>query len=105
MGRLFFWVRVIFSLTISIFAIVVFSTAILTGNTTIRDTIPVPVSFISLLILVLLGGFMEALQISIFAVKHLPKEAIDSNPTAKRNCNYILGNNNNDNEDNSNSNS
>jgi hypothetical protein len=106
--RLFFWGRVIFSLAISIFAIVVFSTAIITGNTTIRDTIPVPVSFISLLILLLIGGFMEALQISIFAVKHLPKEAIDSNPTAKRNCNYILGNNNNDNDnedDNSNSNS
>ena len=48
---------------------------------------------------------MEALQISIFAVKHLPKEAIDSNPTAKRNCNYILGTNNNDDNDNEDDNS
>jgi len=94
--RIFFWIRVIFSLSISIFAIAVFSTALINGNTTIRnDSIPVPVSFISLFILLIIGGFMEALQIALFAVKHLPKESIDSNPIAKRNCYYILGNNNN----------
>merc|ERR1712238_497917 len=45
----------------------------------------------------ILGGFMEALQIALFAVKHLPAEQIASNPRAKRNCEYILGTNNNNN--------
>jgi len=89
--RIFFWARVVFSLAISGFAIVVFSTALVNGDTTIRGKIPVSVSFLSLLILLVLGGFMEALQIALFAVKHLPKESIESNPRAKRNCDYILG--------------
>eukprot|EP00531_Pseudo-nitzschia_arenysensis_P001561 CAMPEP_0116117930 /NCGR_PEP_ID=MMETSP0329-20121206/1836_1 /TAXON_ID=697910 /ORGANISM="Pseudo-nitzschia arenysensis, Strain B593" /LENGTH=558 /DNA_ID=CAMNT_0003611529 /DNA_START=98 /DNA_END=1774 /DNA_ORIENTATION=+ len=94
--RIFFWVRVLFSLAISVFAIVVFSVALVNGDTTIREEIPIPVSFISLLILLVLGGFMEALQIALFAVKHLPKESIEANPRAKRNCDYILGKGNNE---------
>lgn len=90
--RIFFWVRVVFSLAISIFAIVVFSIALVNKDTTVRNEIPVSVSFLSLLILLVLGGFMEALQIALFAVKHLPKESIEANPRAKRNCDYILGN-------------
>ena len=89
--RLFFWTRVIFSLAISIFAIVVFSIALINKDTTISEQIPVPVSFLSLLILLVLGGFMEALQIALFAVKHLPKECFEKNARAKRNCDYILG--------------
>ena len=89
--RIFFWVRVVFSLAISVFAIVVFSVALVNGDTTIDEQIPVPVSFLFLLILLVLGGFMEALQIALFAVKHLPKESIEENPRAKRNCDYILG--------------
>ncbi len=96
--RTLFWIRVAFSLAISVFAIVVFSVALVNGDTTIREEIPVPVSFLSLLILLVLGGFMEALQIALFAVKHLPKESIEANPRAKRNCDYILGKG--DNEDN-----
>mmetsp|Transcript_11432 Transcript_11432/g.32915 ORF Transcript_11432/g.32915 Transcript_11432/m.32915 type:complete len:590 (-) Transcript_11432:230-1999(-) len=88
---IFFWGRVVFSLAIAIFAIVVFSTALVNGDTTVRDEIPISVSFVSLLILLILGGFMEALQIALFAVKHLPSERIEASPTAKRNCEYILG--------------
>lgn len=43
---------------------------------------------------------MEALQIALFAVKHLPKERIESNPRAQRNCDYILGNGDSDEENN-----
>jgi len=53
-----------------------------------------------LLILLILGGFMEALQIALFAVKHLPSEQIEANPRAKRNCDYILGTSNNNNDNN-----
>lgn len=103
---IFFWARVVFSLAISVFAIVVFSTALVNGNTTVWETIPVPVSFLSLLVLLVVGGFMEALQIALFAVKHLPVDQIEANPTAKRNCEYVLGksgDNSNDNTDNKNS--
>ena len=89
--RFFFWVRVVFSLAISAFAIVVFSVALVNGDTTIREEIPVPISFLSLIILLVLGGFMEALQIALFAVKHLPKERVEANARAKRNCEYIFG--------------
>jgi len=88
--RIFFWVRVVFSLAISVFAIVVFSIALVNDDTTVREGFPVSLSFLSLLILLVLGGFMEALQIALFAVKHLPKESIEANPRAKRNCDYIL---------------
>jgi hypothetical protein len=89
--RILFWARVLFSLAISVFAILVFSIALVNGETTVGEQIPVPVSFLSLLILLVLGGFMEALQIALFAVKHLPKESIEANPRAKRNCDYVLG--------------
>eukprot|EP00536_Pseudo-nitzschia_multiseries_P010301 jgi/Psemu1/297536/fgenesh1_pm.309_\ len=101
--KIFFWARVVFSLAISIFAIVIFSTALVNGDTTVRKEIPIPISFVSLFVLLVLGGFMEALQIALFAVKHLPSGRIEANPTAKRNCEYILGgtgSNSNDSENN-----
>jgi hypothetical protein len=88
--RILFWARVVFSLGISVFAVVVFTTALIGGNTTVRKEIPVPVSIISLLILLVLGGFMEALQIALFAVKHLDRAKIEANPTARRNCELFL---------------
>uniref|UniRef100_A0A7S4ARW2 Silicon transporter n=1 Tax=Pseudo-nitzschia australis TaxID=44445 RepID=A0A7S4ARW2_9STRA len=99
---IFFWARVVFSLAISVFAIVVFSTALVNGNTTVREKIPVPVSFLSLLVLLVVGGFMEALQIALFAVKHLPVDQIEANPTAKRNCEYVLGKSDDNSDDNTN---
>jgi len=89
-----FWLRVLFSLAISIFAIVVFMTALLGGNTPVREEIPKAVSIVSLLVLVLLGGFMEALQIALFAVKHLPAadpvESNDNNSRATQNLQLIF---------------
>jgi hypothetical protein len=88
--RILFWARIIFSLGICAFAVVVFTTALLGGNTTVRSEIPIPVSFLSLFLLVILGGFMEALQIAFFAVKHIDRAKIDANPTARRNCDFLL---------------
>jgi len=88
--RIFFWARVLFSLGISVLAVVVFVTALIGGNTTVRSEIPIPVSIVSLIILLLLGGFMEALQIALFAVKHLDQAKIEANPTARRNCHFIF---------------
>jgi hypothetical protein len=88
--KVLFWFRVFGSLGISVFAIVVFMTALLGGNTPVRDEIPKSVSIISLLLLLFLGGFMEALQIALFAVKHLPEDQIESNPRASANLNLIF---------------
>jgi hypothetical protein len=98
--RVLFWVRVVLSLAMSVFAVAVFSTALVQGNTTVRGEIPVAVSFLSLVILLLLGGFMEALQIALFAVKHLDQAKIQANPRARKNCQLILADGRHDEEDN-----
>jgi hypothetical protein len=84
--RVLFWARIVFSMCISAFAVAVFSISLVQGNTTLRSAIPVPVSFLCLIILLLLGGIMEALQIALFAVKHLDRAKIEANPNARRNC-------------------
>ncbi|KAG7344610.1 silicon transporter [Nitzschia inconspicua] len=89
--RVLFWARIVFSLAMSAFAITVFMKAMVQGNTTLRAEIPLPVAVISLIILLLLGGIMEALQIALFAVKHLDKATIEGNPRARRNCQLIFG--------------
>jgi hypothetical protein len=88
--KVLFWLRVLISFGISVFAIVVFSTALFGGNTPVRESIPASVSLVSLILLLVLGGFMEALQIALFAVKHLPADVIQANPRAARNCDIIL---------------
>ena len=89
--RCWFWCRVLFSVGISLFALVVICTALVQGETTVHAMIPVPVSFLSLLLLVVLGGFLEALQIALFAVKHVPSHLLAASPIAQRNCAYVLG--------------
>jgi hypothetical protein len=88
--KVLFWLRVLISFGISVFAIVVFSTALFGGNTPVRESIPASVSLVSLILLLVLGGFMEALQIALFAVKHLPVDVIQANPRAAYNCDMIL---------------
>lgn len=97
--RIFFWARVIFSLGMSVFTVTVFTIALVGGNTTVRAGIPVYASIISLVILLFLGGFMEALQIALFAVKHLPANEIEANERAKRNCEFMFKKNNYSDED------
>jgi hypothetical protein len=82
--KTFFWLRVLLSMAISVFAVVVFMTALLGGNTPVREEIPKSVSILSLLVLLLLGGFMEALQIAFFAVKHVPADYVEASPNATR---------------------
>lgn len=79
-----FWFRIVMSMAISVFAVTVFMTALMGGNTPVREEIPKSVSIISLLVLLLLGGFMEALQIAFFAVKHLPSDQVEASPYATR---------------------
>lgn len=83
-SKTLFWLRILFSLAISAFAIAVFMTALMGGNTPVREQIPKSVSIISLLVLLLLGGFMEALQIAFFAVKHIPADRVQASPYATR---------------------
>lgn len=85
-----FWLRVCFSMSISILAIVVFMTALLGGNTPIREGIPKWVSIVSLFILLLLGGIMESLQIAFFAIKHLPANKVKACPRATRTLELIF---------------
>jgi hypothetical protein len=88
--KFLFWFRVLMSLGISIFAIVVFCTALVGGNTPVREAIPSSVSILSLLFLLVLGGFMEALQIAFFAVKHVPTAQVQANARASRNLDIIF---------------
>jgi len=88
--KFFFWIRVVMSLAISIFAIVSFTVALYQGNTTLAKDLPMWASLSSLAVLVMLGGFMEALQIALFAVKHLDQSTVQANARARRNCEYLF---------------
>ena len=92
--KIFFWFRVVMSMGMCVFAITVFMTALLGGNTPVNDNIPKSVSIISLLLLLFLGGFMEALQIAMMRVKYLPSDQIESSPTVSRNLDLIFERNN-----------
>jgi len=75
---------------VCIFAIAVFTTALFTGNTPVRQDIPSAVSLIALLVLVLLGGFLEALQIALFAVQHHNAKTTVSNHHARRTLGLVF---------------
>lgn len=88
--RIFFWLRILMSLGISGFAIAAFCIALAGGNTTLERTFPLWASLVSLLILLILGGFMEALQIALFAIKHIDPNQFAASKRARFNCDFIL---------------
>jgi hypothetical protein len=88
--RISFWVRVVLSLGMSVYTVVIFCVALVGGNTKAPSGTPLYVSFPLLVTLLLLAGIMDAIQVALFAVKHVPADLIEANDHARRNCEYMF---------------
>jgi hypothetical protein len=84
--NLFFWGRVLMSVAILIFALIVTLTALFENATTMWAGVPAYVSVILFFVLMCFVGMMEGMQIALFAVVKLPADALDHAPIAKKNC-------------------
>lgn len=85
-----FWFRVIVSTCMLIVSLVVTMFAIFDGQTTMWEGIPPAVSLVLLVVLILLTGMMEGLQIAFMAVVHWPDHELDKHATAHRNCRLVF---------------
>jgi len=85
-----FWLRVVFSLSLLGFAIVVTGKALFDGDTTMWEGVPAYASVIILVVLILVAGVMESLQIAFMAVLHMSEDEIAHHPVAKANMDYIF---------------
>ena len=92
--NLFFWVRVLMSLTILGFAFAVTLKALFMGKTTMWKGVPEAVSVIIFFILMCFVGMMEGMQIALFAVLNMPEEDIVNATVAKANCDLTFAGDN-----------
>ena len=86
-----FWVRVLVSTTLLLFALVTVITATFSGDTKMYDGVPSWASMIIFVCLILLVGFLDALQIALMAVVHIPEDELQHCPRALRNSEYVKG--------------
>jgi MFS family permease len=84
--KLFFWVRVLFSLAVLVFSFVVTLSALFAGQTAMWDGVPGGVSVVILFVLMGFVGMMEGMQIALFAVINMPEDEIKDSKLAKKTC-------------------
>ena len=84
--KLFFWIRVLLSVTVLAFAFAITLKALFDGKTKMWEGIPAYVSVIILFILMAFVGMMEGMQIALFAVLNMPEEEIENHTLAKKSC-------------------
>jgi len=87
----FFWLRVTISVMLLLFALSCTIAAIFRYDTKMYDGVPSWVSLVSLFGLILLVGMLDALQIAICAVAHIPGDTLAQYPRARRNSEYVRG--------------
>ena len=88
--KIFFWARVIASLSILGFAFAVTFLALLNGQATLWKSLPDAASVVIILLLMSLVGMMEGVQIALFGVIHLSEESLESHRIAKANYKLAL---------------
>ncbi len=86
----FFWVRVVFSLTVLTFCIVVTMKALFEGNTTLWEGVPPIAALFIFLILMCIVGMLEGMQIAFFAVAKLPSSERGSSFFAMKTCDLLF---------------
>jgi hypothetical protein len=85
-AKVFFWARVVMSLTVLAYAFAVTLAALFQGKTGMWEGVPEVVSVIILFILMAFVGMMEGMQIALFAVVNMPEEELAQYPIAHANC-------------------
>ena len=94
MESIFFWVKVIFSLSLVCFTMATTLSALLNYQTTMYEGLPNIASVVIFVFLICFLGMLEAMQIALFAVVNLPEEALDGHYTAQANCRLAFCGNN-----------
>jgi len=83
---LFFWFRVLFSLTVLGFCVAVTMVALFDGNTTMWEGVPPGVALAIFFFLMCVVGMLEAMQIAFFAVAKLSEDERGQGMFAKKTC-------------------
>jgi Silicon transporter len=85
-----FWIRVVLSFCLLAFALAATFKALFDGNTMMFDAVPPYVSLILFVVLVLIVGMLDALQIAFMVVVRSSAHKVDEFPVAKRNCDLVF---------------
>lgn len=88
--EVFFWIRVLFSWALLVFSLWVTILAILEEKTTMIEGTSGAVSVALLFVFLSLSGLLEGMQIAFFAVAKLPEEQRQGHPMAERNFNLLF---------------
>ena len=86
LASLLFWLRVLVSCLILGYSFAVTLSALFQGKTTIWNGVPTSVGVIVFFVLMCFVGMMEGMQIALFAVVNMPKEAVANAPLARKTC-------------------
>ena len=93
-AKFLFWIRVLISLVILGFSFAVTLSALFKGKTTMYEGVPEVVSVIIFFVLMCYVGFMEGMQIALFAVVNMPQEELEKHAQAKKVCQLTFQGNN-----------
>ncbi|KAL7564269.1 hypothetical protein ACA910_014333 [Epithemia clementina (nom. ined.)] len=85
-----FWVRVLYSCGILIFAFVATIAALFDGKTTMWEGVPEIVALILFFVLMAVVGMLEGMQIAFYAVAKLTDEERNSSKWASMTCNVLF---------------
>ena len=88
-GLIFFWFRVLLSLAILTFSLVVTLAALFDGKTTMWDGVPNIIAVILFFFLMSVVGMLEGMQIAFFAVAKLTEAERGDNAWAKKTCEIL----------------
>jgi len=89
-AQLFFWGRILFSLTVLVFCVTVTMIALFDGKTTMWEGVPPVVALLIFAVLVCIVGMLEAMQIAFFAVAKLPKSERGTSMFALKTCDCLF---------------
>lgn len=89
-GKAWFWTRALGSLALLVFSVAATIRAIFDGKTSMWPGVPVPVSIILLVALIVVMGFMDALQIAVYKVLYMSDEELAKHPVAHFNTRFAL---------------
>jgi hypothetical protein len=88
--KVLFWGRVVLSMSILLFSIVVMLVAMFQGKTRMWSAVPPAASLFMLIALILFMGLLDGLQVAFFAVLHLPEKEIKNHKVAWKNCKFVF---------------
>jgi len=87
---LFFWARIVFSVTVLCFCVAVTMIALFDGKTTMWEGIPPVLALIIFLVLMCIVGILEGMQIAFFAVAKLPASERGQSFFAMKTCHLLF---------------